>query len=106
MAVTTHTPTALAERGSFEKLHEKTPHNERQDDGQCLMFIGSRDEFQATIENEKLFRTKTKMTTFVKEAGDPQKHLVTDKEVVGNIGTLKSERKNVRRVQATGKYAD
>ena len=104
--MTTHTPTALAERGSFENLHEKTPHNERQDDGQCLMFIGNRDEFKATIENEKLFRAKTKMTTFVKEAGDPQKHLVTDKEVVGNIGTLKNERKNVRRVQATGKYAD
>ena len=66
------------------------------------MFLGSREQLEVvlsrTTEPGAMLRA-SKMHTFVKEA-KAGKNVVSGREVVGNVGSLKSERKNVKTIRA------
>ena len=60
------------------------------------MFLGSREQLEVVLSTKL---GPSKMHTFVKEA-KAGKNVVSGKEVVGNVGSLKSERKNVKTIRA------
>ena len=71
------------------------------------MFLGSKEQLEVVLSSvagkfgNPWNLWPSKMHTFVKEAdGKAGKNVVSGKEVVGNIGSLKSERKNVKTIQS------
>ena len=97
LAFTTHASAELQERA----LRNKNKNAEIQHDSSCVMFLGSREQLEVVLSSATVPKMlwPSKMHTFVKEA-KAGKNVVSGKEVVGNIGSLKSERKNVKTIRA------
>ena len=98
LAFTSHASAELQERA----LRNKNKNAEIQHDSNCVMFLGSREQLEVGLSRTTgtgQLLVPSKMHTFVKEA-KAGKNVVSGKEVVGNIGSLKSERKNVKTIRA------
>ena len=66
------------------------------------MFLGSREQLEVVLSRTTgngAMLGASKMHTFVKET-KAGKNVVSGREVVGNVGSLKSERKNVKTIRA------
>ena len=86
---------------------KKHKNAETQHDSNCVMFLGSKEQLEVVLSSVAGKFGKpwnlwpSKMHTFVKEAkGKAGKNVLSGKEVVGNIGSLKSERKNVKTIRS------